>query len=364
MIVKRIRKHRKKIFNKYLGILAVALILFTLSVKIHSLLSFPKETDWNYKQLQKIDKNKNVFSFAVFADNKNSIKTFDNLIKKVNKDNVLFAIDVGDLVYDGSKNKFKFFLDQIKKFNIPLLTAIGNHELKENGLANYYRIFGRPYYSFNIGNNFFIILDDANEHYIDAWQMEWLKKQLKKSLSFKNRFVFMHVPLYDPRLPSERHIFDVSLKNKSQAKLLNNLFDEYKITMIFCSHLHGYYQGKWHKTPFLVTGGGGAELSGLNKSHYFYHYIKVKINNGVVSYEVKKIKTPSFVWIIRFLNNFWLYLYAFFALHYLDIIILTIALYLISYVVVTKKNYWMKKIINNHKKYFMEYFQKQKNEKS
>ncbi len=347
-MIKKIKKHQRKIFNRYIGILAILSIIFTLGIRIHSIFSYPKETGWNYKQLQKIDKTKNSFSFAVFADNKDSITTFERLIKKVNNDNVLFAIDIGDLVYDGDKNKFKFFLDQAKEFKIPLLTAIGNHELKENGLANYYRIFGRPYYSFNIGNNFFIVLDDANEHYIDAWQMVWLKKQLEKSLKFKNRFVFMHVPLYDPRPASEIHIFNASLKNKEQAKILNNLFNKYKITMVFCSHLHGYYKGFWQKTPYIVTGGAGAELSGTNKNHYFYHYIKVTVNNGVVSYQVRKIKTPSFDWIIRMLNNAWLYIYAFFALHYLDIIILIISLYLISYVIIAKWNDWMEKLASKH----------------
>ncbi len=347
-MIKTIKRHQQKIFNRYIGILAILGIAFTLGIRVHSMFSFPKETDWNYKQLQKIDQSKNVFSFAVFADNKNSVKTFKKLINKVNNDNVLFAIDVGDLVYDGNKNKFKFFLDQVKSFKVPFLTVIGNHELKENGLANYYRIFGRPYYSFNIGNNFFIVLDDANEKNIDAWQMVWLKDQLEKSQNFKNRFVFMHVPLYDPRSPKEKHVFNISLKNSSQAKLLNDLFDKYKVTMLFCSHLHGYYQGRWQKTPYIITGGAGAELSGTDKKHYFYHYIKVVVNNGVVSYQIKKIKSPSFDWAIRMLNNAWLYIYAFFALHYLDIIILIIGLYLVGYVTIKKWNYWMRKLAKKH----------------
>lgn len=131
----------------------------------------------------------------VFGDNKNSIGTFKNLIKKVNNEEALFAIDVGDLVYDGEKEKYRFFINQIKKFRIPLFTAIGNHEIRENGRGNYYDLFGLFYYSFAVGNSHFIILDDANEKNIDPWQMEWLKKELQKAQNYKYRFVFMHVPL-------------------------------------------------------------------------------------------------------------------------------------------------------------------------
>jgi len=37
------------------------LSLLAISIKIHSLLSFPKISDWNYHQLQKIDKTKKIF---------------------------------------------------------------------------------------------------------------------------------------------------------------------------------------------------------------------------------------------------------------------------------------------------------------
>ena len=36
---------------------------------------------------------------------------------------------------------------------------------------------------------------DVNEYNIDPWQMDWLKRELKKSLSYKYFFVFMYVPL-------------------------------------------------------------------------------------------------------------------------------------------------------------------------
>lgn len=257
------------------------------------------------------------------------------MIKKLNKENVMFAIDVGDLVYDGEKEKFRFFISQIRKLNKPLLTAIGNHELREGGRTNYYEMFGRFYYSFTIGNNYFIILDDANEKNLDPWQIYWLENELQKSQGYKHRFVFMHVPLYDPR--KGEYEIGHSLKNLSFAKNLNALFDKYDVTMLFVSHIHGYYRGVWGKTPYIITGGAGAELSGSNSQHYFYHYVKVNIWDNGVKYEIVRLKSPDFELIDRWIHDAWIYVYAFFAIHFLDLIMILALIYLGFYIVFIKR---------------------------
>jgi len=333
---------KTKLFNKYVAIIFVLVLLFTSGIKIHSVLTEPKISDWNYHQLQKIDKSKTNFSFAVFGDNKNSAKTFDNLVSKLNKEDILFAIDDGDLVYDGENEKFRFFLNQIKDLNKPLLTVFGNHEAREKGRATYYNLFGPFYYSFQVDNNYFIILDDANEKNLDDEQFAWLKNELKISQSYKNRFVFMHVPLYDPRKGDykEGH----SLEDLNFVKKLNNLFDENNVTMLFVSHIHGYYNGVWGKTPYIITGGGGAELAGSDSQHYFYHYIKVNVDNSSVKYDVIKLKSPDFELLDRWIHDAWIYIYAFFAVHFIDTLLILALIYLTSYIIFMKWNWIVRKI--------------------
>ena len=101
----------------------------------------------------------------------------------------------------------------------------------------------------------------------------------------------MHVPLYDPRKGEYKK--GHSLKSLKNAKKLNSLFDKYKVTMLFCSHIHSYFKGIWHKTPYIITGGAGAPL---NKNS-FYHYIEVSVNNTKVEYKVIRVnaKTPNFI---------------------------------------------------------------------
>ena len=43
------------------------------------------------------------------------------------------------------------------------------------------------------------------------------------------------------------------------AATLQKLFNSYpNITMLFASHIHNYYTGKWGTTPFMITGDSGA----------------------------------------------------------------------------------------------------------
>lgn len=333
---------KDKIFHKYVIIFFVLVLLFASGINIYSFLTAPKISDWNYHQLQKINKNQNNFSFAVFGDNKNSAKIFENLISKLNKEDILFAIDDGDLVYDGENEKFRFFLDQISHLNKPLLTVFGNHEAKEKGRSAYYDLFGRFYYSFTVGDSYFIILDSSNEKNLNDEQFSWLKNELKISQNYKNRFVFMHVPLYDPRKGDykEGH----SLEDLNFAKKLNDLFDENNVTMLFVSHIHGYYKGIWGKTPYIITGGGGAELAGSNPEHYFYHYIKINVNDSEVKYDVVKLKSPDFELIDRWIHDAWIYIYAFFAIHLVDVLLISALIYLSIYIIFIRWDWIIKRI--------------------
>ncbi len=335
---------KTKIFNEYVMAIVLVFLLTAISVNIYDMISFPVIKNWNYNQIQEINKTQSNFSFVVFGDNKNSVTTFNSLIKKVNKENVLFSIDDGDLAFDGEKEALHFFIKQIKNFNKPLLTVIGNHELIGNGRGNYYDMFGRFYYSFALNNSYFLILDDSNEKCIDSWQMNWLKNELQKSQDYRYRFVFMHVPLYDPR--ESNHTTYYGLENRSCARNLNNLFHRYNVTMVFASHVHGYFRGNWSNTPYIVTGGAGAELMGSDPKHYFYHYIKVSVSNKKVEYKVVRLKSPEFDILDRIGHTLVIYIYSFLIINFWDIVLVTAIAYLLIYHVIIKKEW----LIWNYKK--------------
>ena len=255
----------------------------------------------NSKVLDKIsqkDHHQDSFTFAVMGDNRDGNNVLEKIIFKINEDkNISFAMNNGDLVPDGYKKEFETYSKIVDKSNKPFISIIGNHELPWYGIVNeeknYKDVFGKTNFAFAYGNSYFIILDTSDKK-IDKKQFIWLENELKKSKKFTNRFILTHVPLYDPR--EGEYAKGHSLKKLNQAKKLNDMFDKYHVTMVFCSHIHFYSRGVWNKTPFIITGGAGAPLSHYKNSG-FYHYVKVIVNGNNIKYKVIKInqKEPSIV---------------------------------------------------------------------
>ena len=253
---------------------------------------------YNQKMLKKINlgnQHQKSFSFVVMGDNRDGDNVLRKIISNINKDeDVSFVLNNGDLVPDGYKKEFSNYLGIIKKSNKPFLSIIGNHEIPwYDGESNYKHVFGKTHFAFSYGNSYFIVLDSSNKK-IKKEQKQWLVKELKISQKFTNRFVLTHVPLYDPR--KGKYAKGHSLKSLKKAEKLNNIFDKYKVTMLFCSHIHFYYRGIWQKTPFIITGGAGAPLKKYKNSG-FYNYIKVIVNGSHVEYKVIKInaKAPGLI---------------------------------------------------------------------
>ena len=242
----------------------------------------------NQTIIKNLHSNSNKFSFVVMGDNRDGDYVLKQIIKQTNQDkSIKFLIDNGDLVSDGYQTQFNNYLKIIQTSNKPIISVIGNHEIPwYDGESNYKNFFGKTYFSFKYSNSYFIILDTSNKK-LSKKQIKWLKKKLKYSKKYTNCFVFMHVPLYDPR--KGKYKKGHSFKNLKQAKKLNKLLDKYNVTMFFASHIHSYFRGFWHKTPYIITGGAGAPL----KRNGFYHYIKVMVNCNNVKFVVIKLKEKN-----------------------------------------------------------------------
>jgi len=244
------------------------------------------------KAIHVLDHHQKQFSFVVMGDNRGGYNVLEKILADIDKDpNVLFGIDGGDLTSMGYAKQYRHYLATLAQTSKPILSVIGNHEIPwYDGETNYEHYMGQPYYAFTLGNSAFIVLDDANEKNLGAQQKAWLIAQLKRTQKYAHRFIFMHVPLYDPR--KGEYAKGHSLKKRKVARELNDLFDRYHVTMVFASHIHFYFRGHWHQTPFIITGGGGAPLKHY-KNDGFYHYIKVTVNGNKVNYHVVHIHAPE-----------------------------------------------------------------------
>lgn len=313
----------KKIFSKKRHLVALAIIVvLLLLIALNDFLPIGPG-NWNEREIKKINQvtPSEKFSFAVLADNKNGYKTFGRILKDIEGNDYLFAIDVGDLVYDGEKAKYRIFYNLIKNLKTPFLVAPGNHDIMETGEGNYFDIFGKFYYSFDYNGALFIVLDDASQTAIDEVQMQWLENELQKN--YKHKFVFLHVPPFDPR-PNLWH----ALEDKANGEKFTALMEKYKPDMVFTSHIHAYYDAMKNGIEYVITGGAGGELLTDDPDHSFYHYIKVDIDGDKVSKTVIRFPSPSTNYFGRLAYDGWLYLNAFWVTHKYGMILVLIILIL------------------------------------
>lgn len=117
------------------------------------------------------------------------------------------AVYLGDIVWD-TMSLFEKHKSGMESLNMPVYTAIGNHDyVKElsgdsETASAYENSFGPAYYGFNLGNNYFIVLDniiyDTNKKYtedLDRQQTEWLSKYAVHIPSGADVFVVMHATI-------------------------------------------------------------------------------------------------------------------------------------------------------------------------
>jgi hypothetical protein len=239
------------------------------------------------------------FTFAVFGDNKGNSSVFEPLLCDIDhRTEIGFAIGIGDQVRKREKGLYRSFLNQVKEnLTIPLLTAIGNHDLN-GGSSIYQGIFGPTYYAFQVGQSHFIVLDAVTEGKFDKRERQWLEEELKKAQTLETRFVFIHVPPFDPRGKG----FNKCLTDKD-GEDLRDLFRRYNVTHLFASQVHGYFSGIWEGVPYTITGGVGGSLQGSNPEHSFHHYVKVHVHGGNVDMAVRQIDSegimPGFFGLIQ-----------------------------------------------------------------
>ncbi len=91
-------------------------------------------------------------------------------------------------------------------------------------------------------------MDNANEISIDPQQMQFLENELKKNFKFK--FVMLHVPIFEPSnyqnyvpmfIRDGLQVYH-SLADRENANQFMKLMDNYNVTAVFTSHLHGYFK--------------------------------------------------------------------------------------------------------------------------
>jgi len=176
------------------------------------------------------------------------------LQKQAAKQGPNFATVGGDLAYAGdiltNYARWDAWLDAWetnmvtpREFTIPMVLAIGNHEVRGTNAFFYFGYFAqnqqRSYYSRKFGRNLVIyLLDTGHMARHGPEQANWLDKQMEADATIPYRFAIYHVPLY----PAYRPYSGAGSVAGRNAWL--PIFDKHKLTTAFEHHDHVFKRTK------------------------------------------------------------------------------------------------------------------------
>ncbi|RXJ49785.1 calcineurin-like phosphoesterase C-terminal domain-containing protein [Gelidibacter gilvus] len=194
----------------------------------------------------------------------------------------VYVLTLGDMTWDTYWYDNNFGLQEyvpyMNMLNCPVFNLIGNHDY-DPYFANdweaekkYREVLGPTYYSFNLGDIHYVVLDDVeyintggsqgtvgNRNYnyvVDAVQMQWLKKDLAAVADKGTPIVLaMHTPLYrKPTLDENgNQVNKISLNNGSE--LIEALRD-FSTVHVLTGHAHVNYRVE--EEPNLMEHNTGA----------------------------------------------------------------------------------------------------------
>lgn len=224
---------------------------------------------------------KKSLTFVVYGDTQKRPEIHDAIIDQARSLTPDLMLHVGDLVNKGRDeaqwDEFFWITKDLLAY-VPLFPTLGNHELQSR---DYFERFFLPgnerWYSFSYGPAFFICLeidgytklDDVSEQY------QWLEQTLAKNTQ-PWLFVFFHKPPYSAEYEGQSEAF---IRSR-----LTPLFEEYGVKLVFSGHNHNYQRSHVNGITYLVTGGGGGDLSDRIKPdehllRYFvgFHFVLINI---------------------------------------------------------------------------------------
>ena len=235
-----------------------------------------------------MDSSPETFRFVFMTDahlshQGEALKYFNQAIDTVNQLKPDFVIIGGDFVSDANNVRetyadslYNLYLSEIKKFNMPVHTTIGNHEITGlraasdvkpgnpvYGKGMFEQKIGKRYHSFEHKGWKFFILDDLkvleNERrvigHFDDEQMEWIRNELAKTDTITPIAVCCHIALITTirkfEIGSMAGTEDYSAVDN--AKEFYELFKNHKLRLVLQGHEH-FLEVLYAKDIYFVTG--------------------------------------------------------------------------------------------------------------
>jgi predicted phosphodiesterase len=233
------------------------------------------------------------FTLAAYGDTRTNRADHQAVVNSMVEHEPALVLHSGDLVDNGNVlSQWDIFFDTTKELmkNTPFYPVLGNHE---RNAQHYYDFFYLPtgggkeneqWYSFDYGNAHFVCLDSDVRYSKD--QLTWLEDDLARaSRSAQWIFVNFHHPPYS----SGSHGSEFA----TMPDWLN-AFEAYGVDVVINGHDHHYERSVNNDIWYIVAGGGGAPLRGVNQKPNPYqvyaertlHFCKIQIDGPHLTFEM------------------------------------------------------------------------------
>lgn len=222
-------------------------------------------------------------SFLVVGDSRSGDNIYQEIVNSITS-SLSYAgclIHVGDMIENpGNQAQWKNFINMTAPISqvMPWYAVVGNHDVGSTPSQKIYQsVMDSPsdtlYYSFDLINSHFIILDTevpGQEGGIVGEQLAWLKQDLQAhASSARYLFVFTHRPVFP-----QGHYRGHDLAN---AQELHQLFMQYDVDAVFSGHEHQYYLYQKDVISYVVTGGGGSPIYDGGIGESYHHFLLVEL---------------------------------------------------------------------------------------
>lgn len=247
------------------------------------------------------------FSFGVFGDCQPGGKAYSPVLEAIATDlseiGVDFVIGTGDYI-DGSSNQavvrqqYEGFFRGLAPLQalkaIPVALAPGNHDILSipANEAIFVEYFEHLYFSFNVGQCHFILLNTNGAHHygmIDDRQLQWLKRDLEVHQDALFTFVALHQPLF----PVDGHVGSSLDVYPQRRDALHTLFVQRGVDCVFQGHEHLYNHQEKDGIHYFISGGAGGPLYAAPERGGFHHYLLVRVESNRYQVSVRRIGSGS-----------------------------------------------------------------------
>ena len=186
-----------------------------------------------------------------------------------------FVLNCGDLVDDGESKNYNYVLQREgEALDVPLYSALGNHDLYSDGWDDFRSKIGPSSASFTYGNSFFLIIDTASCK-VGGKQFDWIEDKLRESHA-EHKFVISHMCLYDSDVETPTILCDPDERLK-----MISLLKEYDVDYFLCGHKHWVEEDKYEGTEHIMAGTASPWKRPYNSAPLLWYF---QVNGGDIHY--------------------------------------------------------------------------------